>query len=246
MRFTITILTAFSLRQLSFNNASWCKNYKIIVLNRIDILFVIGIFQRCPHLWFIVIFKHEMKSQKSSIITRLLNKTCRPWFKSSKDIYQNLISSSCLWVSKIPFFKLQFLWFLLDKTAEKTNEINQTTMYHGGLKLYQSLLITFLKLISKTLKAVLKYGFCNKSFRKDEPLTSWTLFSTYVFSKLDALSPNVLIRGEKSVQLVRGSFFRNDLLQNSYFKRFLPLDISLLTPDFQFREILFRYRSCME
>ena len=111
----------------------------------------------------------------NSIITRLLNKTCRPWFKSSKDIYQNLISSSCLWVSKIPFFKLQFLWFLLDKTAEKTNEINQTTMYHGGLKLYQSLLITFLKLISKTLKAVLKYGFCNKSFRKDEPLTSWTL-----------------------------------------------------------------------
>ena len=30
----------------------------------------------------------------------------------------------------------------------------------------------------------LKYGFCNKSFRKDEPMTSWTLFSTYLSSKL--------------------------------------------------------------
>ena len=32
----------------------------------------------------------------------------------------------------------------------------------------------------------LNYGFCNKSFRKDEPLTSWTLFSTYLSSKLDS------------------------------------------------------------
>ena len=84
---------------------------------------------------------------------------------------------------------------------------------------------------------LLKYGFCNKSFRKDEPLTSWTLFSTYLLSKLDSPSPmfwleenlllsNVLIRGEsnfddkyveKSVQLVRGSSFWNDLLQNPYF-----------------------------
>ena len=79
----------------------------------------------------------------------------------------------------------------------------------------------------------LKYGFCNKSFRKDEPLTSWTLFSTFLSSKLDSPSPmfwleenlilsNVLIRGEFDfddtyVQLVRGSSFRNDLLQNPYF-----------------------------
>ena len=35
------------------------------------------------------------------------------------------------------------------------------------------------------IELTLKYGFCNKSFRKDEPLTSWTLFSTYLSSKLD-------------------------------------------------------------
>ena len=29
--------------------------------------------------------------------------------------------------------------------------------------------------ISKFVRRLLKYGFCNKSFRKDEPLTSWTL-----------------------------------------------------------------------
>ena len=56
---------------------------------------------------------------------------------------------------------------------------------------------------------MLKYGFCNKSFRKDELLTSWTLFSTYLSSKLDSPSPmfwleenlilsNVLIRGESN------------------------------------------------
>ena len=62
-------------------------------------------------------------------------------------------------------------------------------------------------------------------------------FSTYLSSKLDSPSPmfwleenlilsNVLIGGEsnfvdkyveKSVQLARGSSFRNDLLQNPYF-----------------------------
>ena len=31
--------------------------------------------------------------------------------------------------------------------------------------------------ISSKKQNLLKYGFCNKSFRKDEPLTSWTLFS---------------------------------------------------------------------
>ena len=36
------------------------------------------------------------------------------------------------------------------------------------------------------LEADLMYGFCNKSFRKDETLTSWTLFSTYLSSKLDS------------------------------------------------------------
>ena len=58
---------------------------------------------------------------------------------------------------------------------------------------------------------LLKYGFCNKSFWKDETLTSWTndehFFSTYLSSKLDYPSPmfwleenlilsNVLIKEE--------------------------------------------------
>ena len=34
------------------------------------------------------------------------------------------------------------------------------------------------------LSMSLKYGFCNKSFQKDEPLTSWTLFSTHLSSLL--------------------------------------------------------------
>ena len=34
----------------------------------------------------------------------------------------------------------------------------------------------------------LKYGFCNKSSRKDEPLTSWTLISTDLSSLLDGFA----------------------------------------------------------
>ena len=94
------------------------------------------------------------------------------------------------------------------------------------------------------------YGFCNKSFRKDETLTSWTLFSTYLSSKLDSplikttlerirfsSNQNIGEGGsnfddkyvEKNFQLVRGSSFRNDLLQNPYFSiciklfAFLPI-----------------------
>ena len=72
----------------------------------------------------------------------------------------------------------------------------------------------------------LKYGFCDKSFQKDEPLTSWTLFSTYLSSLLGVIagynSNHAQKCGQiccKSVQLVRGSSFRNDLLQNPYFKK---------------------------
>ena len=127
-----------------------------------------------------------------------------------------------MWVSKIPFLKLQFLWFLSNKTAEKTNRIN----HHGNkppctmvLKLRQSLLITFLKcltLISKTLKTVLKYGFCNKSFRKGETLTSWTLLQ-HICSHFWAWMLLYSAIKPKSVQLVRVSSFQNDLLQNPYF-----------------------------
>ena len=72
---------------------------------------------------------------------------------------------------------------------------------------------------------LLKYGFCNKSFWKDEPLINLTLFNILIIKIRFSLS-NVLIRGEsnfydkyveKGVQLVRGSSFRNDLLQNPYF-----------------------------
>ena len=45
-------------------------------------------------------------------------------------------------------------------------------------------IISTSKLNTLTLSEFLKYGFCNKSFRKDEPLTSWTLFSTYLSSLL--------------------------------------------------------------
>ena len=93
--------------------------------------------------------------------------------------------------------------------------------------------------ITRSNGELLKYGFCNKSFRKDEPLTGWTLFSTYLSSKLDSPLNKTLERirfssnqnigegesnfndkyVEKSVQLVRGSSFWNDLLQNPYFNR---------------------------
>ena len=73
------------------------------------------------------------------------------------------------------------------------------------------------------LSAYLKYGFCNKSFRRDEPLSP--VEHIFIIKIRFSLS-NVLIRGEtnfddkyveKSVQLVRASSFRNDLLQNPYF-----------------------------
>ena len=79
-----------------------------------------------------------------------------------------------------------------------------------------------------SLKIVLKYGFCMKSLQKDETLTSWTLFWAYLSSILGgfAVAPVGLLLhppksddkyAQKSVQLVRGSSFRNDLLQNPYF-----------------------------
>ena len=60
-------------------------------------------------------------------------------------------------------------------------------------------------------------------------LERWTsdqlnTFSTYLSSKLDSHSPVFLLDFddkyvEKSVQLVRGSSFWNDLLQNPYFNK---------------------------
>ena len=64
---------------------------------------------------------------------------------------------------------------------------------------------------------LLKYEFCNKSFRKNEPLTSWTLFSPLIKTLGERASNFENTYVEKSVQLVKGSSFRNDLLQNPYF-----------------------------
>ena len=67
--------------------------------------------------------------------------------------------------------------------------------------------------------------FVTKSFRKDETLTSWTLIQ-HICPHFWAWLLNTLNHAQKwgqmcckSVQLVRGSSFRNVLLQNPYFGR---------------------------
>ena len=79
---------------------------------------------------------------------------------------------------------------------------------------------------SSVSQCILKYEICKKSFRKDEPLTSWTLFQhicPYFWVGLLLHPANQNQKwGQiclKSVQLVRGSSFRNGLLQNPYFRR---------------------------
>ena len=72
----------------------------------------------------------------------------------------------------------------------------------------------FKKFVSK--EKGLKYGFCNKSLQKDEPLTRWTLFWAYLPWLLGgyAVAPTHDKYAQKSVQRVRGSSF---LL--SYFRK---------------------------
>ena len=61
--------------------------------------------------------------------------------------------------------------------------------------------------------------FVTKSFRKDETLTSWTLLQhTWLLNTIAVKPKKRGKNGCKSVQLVRVSSFRNDLLQNAYFK----------------------------
>ena len=57
----------------------------------------------------------------------------------------------------------------------------------------------------------LKYGFCRKSPRKNETLTSWTLLAHFY-------SGSAQIQWAKSVQLVRVTFFLSYFLQNPYFR----------------------------
>ena len=70
----------------------------------------------------------------------------------------------------------------------------------------------------------LKYGFCKKSLRKNETLTSWTLLAHF-FSRSVLISADLEKKWAKSVQLVRVSFFLGNFLQNPYFssvKTLLP------------------------
>ena len=66
---------------------------------------------------------------------------------------------------------------------------------------------------------------CNKSFRKDEPPTSW-IFLQHICPHFWGYNSNHAQKwGQiccKSVQLVRGSSFRTDLSQNSYFSCLQP------------------------
>ena len=62
----------------------------------------------------------------------------------------------------------------------------------------------------------LKYGFCKKSLRKNETLTSWTLLAHF-FSRSALISTDLEKKWAKSVQLFRVSFFLSDFLQNPYF-----------------------------
>ena len=72
----------------------------------------------------------------------------------------------------------------------------------------------------------LRYGFCKKSLRIDEPLNSCTLFWAYFCHRfwvgllLHLLHPPKIDDkyAQKKVQLVRGSSFRSDFLQNPHFK----------------------------
>ena len=69
---------------------------------------------------------------------------------------------------------------------------------------------------------LLKYGFCKKSPRKNAPLTSWTPFPP---------SADLEKYGGKSVQLVRGSFFRKYFLWNPYFSSRSNSSIEIIVKD---------------
>ena len=88
-------------------------------------------------------------------------------------------------------------------------------------KFFWRYLVFWKSRISFNASKYLKYGFCNKSH-----LTSWTLFWAYLSSiwvgpsGATATSPKSDEKyAQKSVQLVRGSSFLSDFLQNPYFKR---------------------------
>ena len=60
---------------------------------------------------------------------------------------------------------------------------------------------------------LLKYGFCNNSFRKRWTSDQLNTFTTYLSSLLGVIAIDKYV-----VKVVKGSSFRNHLLQNPYFR----------------------------
>ena len=78
----------------------------------------------------------------------------------------------------------------------------------------------------KKWSTLLKYGFCNKVISERWNSDQLTTFTTYLSSLLDLIAEYNSNHAQKwgqicckSVQLVRVSSFRNNLLQNPYFNR---------------------------
>ena len=74
----------------------------------------------------------------------------------------------------------------------------------------------------KQILTIIKYGFCKKSLRKNETLTSCPFFFIFYHFWLGATANPTKSdkKDEKKGQLVRVSFFRSDFLQNPYFSCF--------------------------
>ena len=87
---------------------------------------------------------------------------------------------------------------------------------HSQQYLFLGSFLGFLLFLTVVSCFFLKYGFCNKSFRKDEPLTSWTLLQhicPYFWAwLLNTIAKQICCQ---SVQLVRVSSFRNDFVAKS-------------------------------
>ena len=104
-------------------------------------------------------------------------------------------------------------------------KLNSDALLGSRMKMQDVVWKIYDKCLCQNQMKWLKCGFCNNSFRKDEPLTSWTILQHMHLSSIFGVISIVFSNhpqkwGQiccKSVQLVRGSSFRNDLLQNPYF-----------------------------
>ena len=94
------------------------------------------------------------------------------------------IQPTCCLVSKRhlnPFFNRTWDLFRTSRVVRWRKSFRRW-LYRQFLFLPPSVFLLSRPIIWSILQ--LKYGFCNKSSQKDEPLTSWTLFSTYLSSLL--------------------------------------------------------------